>query len=110
MEISKEDREAIRHFAECKNRAFRVSAAQVTDLYNRILNKTARVTNCGSCIRARICDLERWLNQYEIDEKNQKKEEPKEEELVEVKKLEDVVIVEDKPKKKKGRPKKNANK
>lgn len=108
--ISQEDKDLIRNLIDAKNHARKVSAQLVTDTYNRILNKNARVTGCAGCLRARICDLERWLNQYEIDERNQKKEEPKEEELVEVKKLEDVVIVEDKPKKKKGRPKKNANK
>ena len=69
--ITEEERQKIRKFAEAKNKAFRISANEVTDLYNKILNKTARYTNCGSCIRARVCDLERWLNQYEIDEKKQ---------------------------------------
>ena len=83
--ITEEEREKIRRYAEAKNKAFRINANEVTDLYNKILNKTARYTNCGSCIRARVCDLERWLNQYEIDEKKeleksqQKVEEVKEE-------------------------------
>lgn len=85
IQITEQERQAIRRFAEAKNRAFRINANEVTDLYNKILNKTARYTNCGSCIRARVCDLERWLNQYEIDEKKeleksqQKVEEVKEE-------------------------------
>lgn len=95
--ITQEEREKIRRFAEAKNKAFRINANEVTDLYNKILNKTARYTNCGSCIRQRVCDLERWLNQYEIDEKKElEKSQQKVEEVKE----------ETKPKKKRGRPKK----
>lgn len=94
--ITEEEREKIRRYAEAKNKAFRINANEVTDLYNKVLNKTARYTNCGSCIRARVCDLERWLNQYEIDEKKElEKSQQKVEEVKE----------ETKPKKR-GRPKK----
>lgn len=99
--ITEEEREKIRRYAEAKNKAFRINANEVTDLYNKILNKTARYTNCGSCIRARVCDLERFLNQYEIDEKKElEKSQQKVEEVKE----------ETKPKKKKGRPKKEKEK
>lgn len=95
--ITEEEREKIRRYAEAKNKAFRINANEVTDLYNKILNKTARYTNCGSCIRARVCDLERYLRQYEIDEKKElEKSQQKVEEVKE----------ETKPKKKRGRPKK----
>lgn len=66
--ITEEDKKIIRNLVDAKNHSRRVSASQVTELYNRILNKNARITGCAGCLRQRICDLERWLNQYEIDE------------------------------------------
>ena len=94
--ITEEEREKIRRYAEAKNKAFRINANEVTDLYNKILNKTARYTNCGSCIRARVCDLERWLNQYEADEKKE----------LESKKITEEEVKEEPKPKKRGRKKK----
>ena len=99
--ITEEDRQLIRKFAEAKNRAYRVSASEVTKLYNRILNKTARPTTCGSCVKNRINDLERWLNQYEADERKELEKQKQQ-----VQNVEEVKEEETKPKKKRGRPKK----
>lgn len=65
--ISFEDREKIEKFVECKNRNYRVSSSEVTNLYNKILNKNVRNTGCSSCLRQRISELERKLKQ-ELEE------------------------------------------
>lgn len=61
--ISFEDREKIEKFAEAKNRNYRVSSSEVTNIYNKILNKNVRNTGCSSCLRQRISELERKLKQ-----------------------------------------------
>ena len=59
--ISFEDREKIEKLVEAKNRNYRVSSSEVTNLYNKILNKNVRNTGCSSCLRQRISELERKL-------------------------------------------------
>lgn len=91
--ISFEDREKIEKFVEAKNRNYRVSSSEVTDTYNRVLNKNVRNTGCSSCLRQRISELERKLKQ-ELEAEAKAAEETAE--MTENK--------EDKPKR--GRPKK----
>ena len=91
--ISFEDRKKIEKFVEAKNRNYRVSSSEVTNLYNKILNKNVRNTGCSSCLRQRISELERKLKQ-ELAEEAKAAEETAE--MTENK--------EDKPKR--GRPKK----
>lgn len=96
MIISDFDIKNIEKFVEIRNKGFYASGKEVTEVYNRVLQKKVAVTNCGSCIRQRIDELSRALSQFKA--LSAKKEEPKKEE--EPKK--------DKPitKKKPGRPKK----
>lgn len=49
---------------ELKNKGFFIDGKQVTDVYNRVLEKRANPTNCGSCIRQRITELEAALNSF----------------------------------------------
>ena len=49
---------------ELKNKGFFIDGKQVTDVYNRVLQKRANPTNCGSCIRQRISELEAALNSF----------------------------------------------
>lgn len=49
---------------EIKNKGFFIDGKQVTDVYNRVLEKRANPTNCGSCIRQRITELEAALNSF----------------------------------------------
>ena len=49
---------------ELKNKGFFIDGKQVTDVYNRVLQKRANPTNCGSCIRQRISELEAPLNSF----------------------------------------------
>lgn len=62
--INNEDAELIEKFVNIKNRGLYADGKQLTDVYNRVLNKNLNPTNCGSCIRQRISELETALNQY----------------------------------------------
>lgn len=54
----------VEKFIEIKNRGYYVSGEQLTEVYNRILNKNVNITNCGSCLRGRVQELENALNHY----------------------------------------------
>ena len=66
MEITftKEDIEKIEKFIDIKNRGYYADGSQVTEVYNRVLEKNVNVTNCGSCLRGRIQELEAALNHF----------------------------------------------
>lgn len=53
---------------ELKNKGFYIDGNQLTEVYNRVLNKRVNPTNCGSCIRQRISELEGALNHYKANE------------------------------------------
>ena len=93
------DIKLIEKFIDIRNRGYYCDGGQVTEVYNRVLNKNLRPSNCGSCIRQRIGELKVALRAYkkaqEALEKEQVNNVPTEEnnEVVE-------------PVKKVGRPKK----
>lgn len=97
--MTEEDIKIIEKFIDIRNRGLFCDGGQVTTVYNRVLNKNLRPSNCGSCIRQRIGELEVALKAYkkaqEALEKEQVNNVPTEEnnEVVE-------------PVKKAGRPKK----
>lgn len=64
MKFTKEDIELIEKFIDIKNRGYYADGKQVTDVYNRVLEKNLNVTNCGSCLRGRIQELETALNHF----------------------------------------------
>lgn len=55
--ISKEDRELINELYDKYNKGQRINSSQLTDLYNRVLNKKENNTTCGSCLRQRLFKL-----------------------------------------------------
>lgn len=75
MKWTNEDVTMVEKFIDIKNRGYYCDGVQLTEVYNRVLEKSAPPTNCGSCMRARIGELETALNQF----KNtlEVKEEPK---------------------------------
>lgn len=105
MNISQEDRELIRKFIEVKNRGYYVDGGQLTTVYNRVLNKSERPTNCGTCLRQRVQALEDALKRTEEIEKRAL-ELQKKEEVINTPTEENKVSVE--PKKKVGRPSKKS--
>ena len=76
MKFTKEDIEKIEKFISIKNRGYYADGGQVTEVYNRVLEKNVNVTNCGTCLRGRIQELENALNQFKALSERTKIEEP----------------------------------
>lgn len=75
MKWSKEDIELVEKFIEIKNKGYYCDGAQLTQVYNRVLEKNVNVTNCGSCLRGRVSELETALNQFKALSEKTKVEE-----------------------------------
>lgn len=77
-----EDVKLVEKFIEIRNKGYYVSGEQLTEVYNRVLNKRVNVTNCGSCLRQRVNELadalDRFKKQIALEEEQKKAEEPKE--------------------------------
>jgi hypothetical protein len=98
MKFSKEDIELIEKFIEIKNKGFYADGKQLTEVYNRVLERNVNITNCGSCLRGRVQELENALRAYRTSQEALKTEEP----------ISDTPEENNKPVAKKvGRPKKN---
>lgn len=99
MKWTNDDVTMVEKFINIKNKGYYCDGKQLTNVYNRVLEKNVPTTNCGSCMRARISELERALNQFK-----------KQMELSGMTSTEQLVneikAVEDEVKPKKGRPKK----
>ena len=61
-----EDVKLVEKFIEIKNEGFYVDGGQLTSAYNRILHKNVNVTQCGSCLRQRVNELEAALNKFKM--------------------------------------------
>lgn len=77
MKWTNEDIVLVEKFIDIKNRGYYADSVQLNDVYNRVLEKNVPPTNCGSCMRARISELETALNQFkktlEVNEEKQPK-------------------------------------
>ena len=73
---TKEDIELVEKFIDIRNRGFYADGKQLTDVYNRVLNKRVNPTNCGSCIRQRVNELEEALKRFKRLSESIKPEEP----------------------------------
>ena len=62
--FTEDDIKFVEKAIEVKNKGWYMDGAQLTQVYNRVLNKRANPTSCGSCIRQRICELETALNSF----------------------------------------------
>lgn len=78
MKWTNDDVKLVEKFIEIRNKGFYCDGGQLTTAYNRILHKSAPTTNCGSCMRARIAELETALNQFKKTLEVEAKDEPKE--------------------------------
>lgn len=78
-----EDVKLVEKFIEIRNKGYYCDGAQLTAVYNRVLQKNVNVTNCGSCLRQRVNELadalDRFKKQIALEEEQKKAEEPKEE-------------------------------
>jgi hypothetical protein len=75
MKWNDEDVKLVEKFIDIKNRGFYCDGTQLTTVYNRVLEKNVPPTSCGSCMRARISELETALNSFK--KTLEVKEEPK---------------------------------
>lgn len=75
MKWNDEDVKLVEKFIDIRNRGFYADSVQLNDVYNRVLEKNVPITSCGSCMRARISELETALNQFK--KTLEVKEEPK---------------------------------
>lgn len=64
MKWTNDDVLLVEKFIQIKNKGFYCDGGQLTEVYNRVLEKNAPTTNCGSCMRARISELEQALTQF----------------------------------------------
>ena len=64
MNWTKEDIDKVEKFIEIKNKGYYCDGGQLTEVYNRVLNKNVNSTSCGSCLRGRISELEAALNRF----------------------------------------------
>lgn len=64
MKFTNEDIEKIEKFIELKNKGFYCDGTQLTEVYNRVLEKHVNPTSCGSCLRQRVIELESALNHF----------------------------------------------
>ena len=64
MKWTSEDVQLVEKFIQIKNKGYYCSGAELTVVYNRVLEKNVPSTSCGSCIRQRIQELENALNQF----------------------------------------------
>ena len=65
MIISKEDIELIRKMEEIGKRGYFVDSVQLTNLYNKVLEKRVNPTNCSACLKSRLRELVDALNRFE---------------------------------------------
>lgn len=75
MNWTNEDVVMVEKFIDIKNRGYYCDGKQLTDVYNRVLGKHVPSTNCGSCIKARINELEGALNTFKRLSEAQTKQE-----------------------------------
>lgn len=64
MNWNSEDVKLVEKFIEIRNKGYYADGGQLTEVYNRVLDKRATPTNCGSCIRQRINELEQALDKF----------------------------------------------
>lgn len=68
MIFTEEDKKLVRKYIDIKNKGYIVSGKDLTSAYNRILEKNRSVTNCSSCLRSMVTELENALRQWEAKE------------------------------------------
>lgn len=62
---------AMEKFITIANRGGRINGAELTKVYNDVLNKKLTPTSCGSCIRSRYKDLKQSYDNFLVELKKQ---------------------------------------
>lgn len=72
---TKEDIEKVEKFIEIRNKGYYCDGTQLTEVYNRVLQKHVNPTSCGSCLRQRVNELadalDRFKRQLEVEKKKE---------------------------------------
>lgn len=76
MKWNKEDIEMVEKFIEIRNKGYYCDGAQLTEVYNRVLEKHVNPTNCGSCLRQRVNELADALERFKRLSEASKPDEP----------------------------------
>ena len=76
MKWNKEDIEAVEKFIDIRNKGYYCDGTQLTQVYNRVLEKNVNPTNCGSCLRQRVNELAEALERFKKLSEASKPEEP----------------------------------
>lgn len=92
--FTNEDVQFVEKAIELKNKGYYIDGNQLTEVYNRVLNKRVNPTSCGSCLRQRIAELEGALNHFKQKMANETISSPSES----VEEVKPTVIKEDKNK------------
>lgn len=112
MNWTKEDIELVEKFIDIKNRGYYCDGTQLTQVYNRVLGKNVNVTNCGTCLRGRVSELEAALKYFKEMCKKKEEAEIKASEALKEDEVDNVSPEENKetvePKKRVGRPPKKS--
>ena len=64
MNMTNEDVNKIEKFIEIRNRGFYCNGTELTQVYNKVMGRQKPVTNCSSCMRMMINELEQALNAF----------------------------------------------
>lgn len=64
MKFTKDNIKKIERFIEIKNRGYYANGNELQAVYNEVFEVNKPATNCGSCIRQRITELENALNAF----------------------------------------------
>ena len=67
-QFTEEDIKFVEKAIKLRNSGFYIDSTQLTEVYNRVLNKRATPSNCGSCNRQRITELEGVLLHFKASE------------------------------------------
>jgi hypothetical protein len=76
MKWTSDDIKMVEKFIELRNKGFYVDGAQLTEVYNRVLEKNVNPTNCGSCLRQRVNELSEALERFKRFSEASKQDEP----------------------------------
>ena len=64
MKWTNDDIKLVEKFIDIRNKGYYCDGGQLTEVYNRVLERNAAVTNCGSCLRQRVNELADALERF----------------------------------------------
>lgn len=68
INFTEEDIKFVKKAIEIRDKGYYIQSQTLTNYYNKILGKNVKNTNCSSCCRGRITELQNALRQWEQQE------------------------------------------